>query len=118
MAGSSGGDDPNGSRGGSVDAKTSSAMELVPHFPHVGRVARYCDLPVSFCSGRDGTGWCPKEDERNAMCLQEIFDTRFAGEATEASGIESVGSSSPRSGVRAHRQSPYPLAGVESSSER
>lgn len=34
--------DDDADTGGGVEG-----MEIVPHFPHLGRVAKFCDLPVS-----------------------------------------------------------------------
>lgn len=42
-----------GKRGEGVGgaAKAGSGKEIVPHFPHIGRVARYCEVPVSVFQG-------------------------------------------------------------------
>lgn len=39
-------------RGGAAAAAGSvRSTEIVPHFPHIGRVARYCEVPVSGVQG-------------------------------------------------------------------
>lgn len=38
-------------RGGAATAAAGPGTEIVPHFPHIGRVARYCEVPVSGFQG-------------------------------------------------------------------
>ncbi|CAM9816234.1 unnamed protein product [Ascophyllum nodosum] len=92
LAGSSAADTDSGREGG---RGVESSTEVVPHFPHVGRVARYSEVPgrgdaVPLENGGRGPQMDPQELTKKNMdrseALRELVSGNFGGKWVELLG--------------------------------
>eukprot|EP00903_Cladosiphon_okamuranus_P013254 g12359.t1 len=83
-------------RRGTATATVGSGKELVPHFPHIGRVARYCEVPgpplagADYANGSGSTNAAPEEVTKQHMdgseSLRRCIAADFGGSWMEMLG--------------------------------
>ncbi len=70
-----------GGRGNEGAAAGRPRTEIVPHFPHIGRVARYSQVPVSVAGGMASPSLCPLPPSLSLSLSLSSFGGAGAGRA-------------------------------------